>query len=184
MDESKEPSQAQEQEQKGDMIGSGQRANIIDFLPWEVLVVSIIAFLLLLIVGSLDSWVAFDKQTQFSTETASDAGRGTSIALVGVGVLLPVLFFFYAFIKIGQKDVKIEPIPRQTCFIIGIITYILILFGASFGTWLCSLSEMNAEPALKVTFIVMITLGVILPFLFAAFYFRKQICEKLYPKAA
>jgi magnesium-transporting ATPase (P-type) len=153
-------------------------------LPFELIIIAVISFIVYLISASLGTCVCFNTKTIFSDKTSAKTLRATFTSLLGIGVLLPILYFMYYFTKTSNNAEADLKNSKKSLIIIAFICYTLMVLSASLGIWLstCHITETgsssNKPDAFEISFIIILILAIMLPIFYAVFYFRNEICKE------
>ncbi len=172
--ESKEPIKSDE-----------KNVNLSKKLPYQLIIIITISFILYLVCASLGTYVAFKDDTTYKDDMSQKALQGTFTALLGLGIMLPVLYFMYYYTKTSNNHTEDIKNSKTSLLVIAFIAYILMTLTASLGIWLSN-SHVPDLPSnsgtLEIIFIVILVLAVLLPFFYAIFFFRDKICAQVMKK--
>ncbi len=154
---------------------------------WQLLTVALVSYILFIVTSSMSTWLSFISDDKGS-QTAS---QSISLVLLVLSVLLPVLYLVFAYVSImkpanasNTDDIKAKlKLNRQSILIIMMSTFLFMLISSSLGIYLANhnnnWSSTEQENGVQVTFIVILVMTIMLPILYAIFFFRRKICEKV-----
>jgi glucan phosphoethanolaminetransferase (alkaline phosphatase superfamily) len=142
---------------------------------WQIIGASLAVFLAFIISTCLGIFVSV-KCPKKSMEAVF------SILLV-FSIIIPIVYFV-----LGYKASGLSLLSRNLVLAFTLVTYILLLLSCSLGIWIASInqnwSSTTQKNGIRITMIVLLVLGIILPLFWMLFHYRKEICEKIVPTSS
>jgi Kef-type K+ transport system membrane component KefB len=148
----------------------------------ELLIITMISFVVYLVCASLGVAVSFQSDIKYKNTRSEKAIQGTFTSLLGVGIMLPILYFMYYYTKTSQNQQENNTQTKQRLFSVVCVCYIFLILTASLGIWIsnCQMSQpgQNDLNAFDITFIVILAVAILLPIFYCIFYFRTSLCKQ------
>ncbi len=151
---------------------------------WQMITIAVITYLVFMITSSMATWISF-KSDGFSSTSQANGAKGGALLLLIASVLMPVLYAVFAYLKATDEDnpnPKAARLSPDSVLIVIMVTFFLLVVVSSFGIWMTNANQTwdshQQENGVQIYFIIVLVLAIVLPFLWALFYFRKDICRE------
>lgn len=143
-----------------------------------VAVVTFIVFFVGLVLGEVIATKGSDAA--FGTK-GSKVGLETFYGLmIGLAVIFTGVYFGYAFHE--YRSHRDPTLPYQVTFWITMVTYVLLLITCSLAIWMANVvswGSSHEENGYKISLIVILVLGIVLPAFWLIFHNRDTICANI-----
>ncbi len=164
-------------------------------------IIIVISFVVLIITSSLGTYVAYSQNLNYANLNSEKSVKGTFTALIGMGVLMPILYFLFYYTKTTNNTGRDMKESKSNLLGVAYISFIFILLATSLGIWLCSIAsatalvsdsdgcidhtsfskttfENNPTKNYQIVFISFLVVGILLPILYSLFYFKNDLMTR------
>lgn len=164
-------------------------------------IVIVITFVVLIITSSLGTYVAYTQNINYSNLNSEKALKGTFTALIGMGILMPLLYFLFYYTKTTNNTGRDIKQSKKNLLAVAYISFIFILLATSLGIWLCTITSAttlihdsdgfidknsfektsfatNPAKNYEIVFISFLVVGILLPILYSLYYFKNDLMTR------